>query len=109
MAEWAGLPAERWVHVLVAEYAPGTPLGWHRDVPDFEQVVGVSLAGEATMAFRRYPPRPRGDPLGGKLRLPLAPRSIYQMQGPARWDWQHSVEPTDALRYSITFRSARER
>jgi hypothetical protein len=29
------------------------------------------------------------------------------MQGPARWGWQHSVAPTPALRYSVTFRTRR--
>jgi len=43
VARWAGIDAEDLVHVLVAEYSPGTPLGWHRDVPDFEHVFGVSL------------------------------------------------------------------
>src|SRR5688572_27529770 len=32
---WAGVAADSFTQVLVAEYAPGTPLGWHRDVPDF--------------------------------------------------------------------------
>ena len=43
VAHWAGVDAQALVHVLVAEYAPGTPLGWHRDVPDHEEVFGVSL------------------------------------------------------------------
>jgi alkylated DNA repair dioxygenase AlkB len=29
--------------MLIAEYRPGNPLGWHRDVPDFESIVGISL------------------------------------------------------------------
>jgi alkylated DNA repair dioxygenase AlkB len=48
---WAGIAPERFTQALVAEYAPGTPLGWHRDVPDFEDVVGVSLLDEAVMRF----------------------------------------------------------
>jgi alkylated DNA repair dioxygenase AlkB len=53
---WAGLAASAIDHALVAEYSPGTPLGWHRDVPDFEAIVGISLAGACRMRFRRYPP-----------------------------------------------------
>ncbi|WAC72312.1 hypothetical protein OU995_22550 [Roseateles sp. SL47] len=30
-----------------------------------------------------------------------------QVYGVARWDWQHSGAPVDALRWSITFRTAR--
>jgi alkylated DNA repair dioxygenase AlkB len=41
--------------VLVAEYRPSTLLGWHRDVPDFESIVGISLLGTATMKFRPNP------------------------------------------------------
>ena len=37
-------------HASIAEYRTGTELGWHRDVPDFEVVAGVSLAGVAVAA-----------------------------------------------------------
>ena len=55
-AAWVGEAPEALSSALVAEYKPGVPLGWHRDVPDFETVVGISLAGTARMRFRRYPP-----------------------------------------------------
>lgn len=89
----------------VAEYAPGTPLGWHRDVPDFETIAGVSLGGEALLRFRPYPL----DEAARRqvLQLEVAPRSIYQMAGIARWGWQHSVPPVKARRWSITFRTPR--
>ena len=99
-----GEPADALVNALVAEYRPGVPLGWHRDVPDYETVVGVSLAGTARMRFRRYPPvAPKKADV---LSLELAPRSAYVLRAEARWGWQHSVAPTPALRYSITFRTA---
>jgi hypothetical protein len=31
------------------------------------------------------------------------------MREEARWGWQHSIAPTATLRYSITFRTLRER
>lgn len=103
VAQWLGVPPAAFTHVLVAEYRAGTPLGWHRDVPDFEDVVGLSLLSEAVMRFRPYPPRaPKKADI---LKVALAPRSIYLLRGPARWDWQHSVSPTAALRYSITLRT----
>lgn len=103
LAEWAGLGAEEFGYALVAEYRPGTTLGWHRDVPHFEVVAGVSLAAAATMRFRRYPPR-----AGAAIHtLELAPRSAYVMRGEARWGWQHAIAATPALRYSITFRTRR--
>lgn len=103
VAAWAKVPAEHFTHALVAEYSAGTQLGWHRDVPNFELVVGVSLNTAARMRFRRYPPRAREK----SIAIELAPRSIYRLQGEARWDWQHSVPPTPGLRYSITFRTLR--
>lgn len=102
-ATWAGVPAENLTHALVAEYSPGTQLGWHRDVPNFELVVGISLNTAARMRFRRYPPKPREK----SIAIELAPRSIYRLQDEARWDWQHSLPPTPGLRYSITFRTLR--
>jgi alkylated DNA repair dioxygenase AlkB len=104
-AAWIGTAPEQLANALVAEYRPGTPLGWHRDVPDYETVVGVSLASACRMRFRRYPPvLPRK---AGVLAVTLAPRSAYVLQGIARWGWQHSIAPTPALRYSITFRTLR--
>jgi alkylated DNA repair dioxygenase AlkB len=102
---WAGIAPEAFTQVLVAEYREGTPLGWHRDVPDFEDVIGVSLLGEAVMRFRPYPPREPKK--AGVIKLTVQPRSIYLLRGPSRWAWQHSVSPTRALRYSITFRTSR--
>jgi alkylated DNA repair dioxygenase AlkB len=106
-AAWLGVAPEAFTQTLVAEYREGTPLGWHRDVPDFEDVVGISLLSEAVMRMRPYPPRePRR---AGVLKLTVEPRSIYLLRGPARWQWQHSIAPTRALRYSITFRTSAAR
>jgi alkylated DNA repair dioxygenase AlkB len=107
VAAWAGQPPEAFAHALVAEYREGTPLGWHRDVPDVEDIVGVSLLSDAVMRFRPYPPD--APKKAAVLKVEVAPRSIYLLHGPARWEWQHSVAPTRALRYSITFRTRRAR
>jgi len=105
LADWVGVSPEAFSSALVAEYRPGTPLGWHRDVPDHELIVGVSLASGARMRLRPYPPvAPKKSDV---LTLELAPRSAYVLQGAARWGWQHSIAPTPALRYSITFRTRR--
>ncbi|MEO6746932.1 MAG: alpha-ketoglutarate-dependent dioxygenase AlkB [Caldimonas sp.] len=105
VADLASLPPTDFASALVAEYRPGTQLGWHRDVPDFEVVVGVSLGSTCRMRMRRYPPvaPKRADVLSIELR----PRSAYVLSGPARWAWQHSIAPTPALRWSITFRTRR--
>jgi alkylated DNA repair dioxygenase AlkB len=56
VAAWLRVNQDLLKHVLIAEYRPGTTLGWHRDVPDFELVCGVSLASACRMRFRPYPP-----------------------------------------------------
>jgi alkylated DNA repair dioxygenase AlkB len=104
-AGFAGMRAAELTHALVAEYRAATQLGWHRDVPQFEGVVGISLLGPARMRLRRYPHiAGRGN---RSLAVDLAPRSIYSLTGEARWGWQHAISPTPGLRYSITFRSLR--
>lgn len=89
----------------VALRSRNTQLGWHRNAPEFEVVIGLSLGATARMRFRRYP-HLRGTRERG-LVLDLAPRSIYSLTGAARWEWQHALSPTKALRYSITFRPLR--
>lgn len=108
-AGWAGLEPEAFEHALVARYTPGTPLGWHRDVPDFELVFGVSLAGPARMRLRPY--TAEGEPCrrADCLDVDLPPRSAYLLRGEARWAWQHAIAPTPGLRLSVTLRTRRRR
>lgn len=105
VAAWMGVQPDELAHILVNEYRPGTPLGWHRDSPEYEQVAGVSLGTPCRMRFRPYPP-PKGRSRD-TLEIMLAPRSAYIMRGPVRWAWQHSVPAVKTLRYSITFRTLR--
>jgi alkylated DNA repair dioxygenase AlkB len=106
-AQWAGVASQDFVQALIAQYTPGTPLGWHRDVPDFEDIVGISLLGNAVMRLRPYPPD--APKKADVLRIALPPRSIYLLRGAARWAWQHGVAPAKQLRYSITLRTPRVR
>jgi alkylated DNA repair dioxygenase AlkB len=102
---WAGVDARTFVHVMVSEYRAGTPLGWHRDAPQYELVAGVSLGGPARLRFRPWPPaRPRKEDV---VSLDLAPRSAYLMRGTARWGWQHSLAPVPGLRWSVTLRTSK--
>ncbi len=105
IASWVGVPASKFTHAMVAEYKTGTQLGWHRDVPEFELIVGVSLGGACRMRMRPYPPKKERN--AESLSIDLEPRSAYIMRGEARWGWQHSIPPTNATRYSITFRTRR--
>lgn len=105
VAQWADVDPSAFVHALISEYRPGTPLGWHRDVPQFELIVGVSLQGACRMRFRPYPWTP--DRRADVFALELRPRSAYILRDDARWRWQHSISPTKAHRYSVTFRTLR--
>ena len=95
------LPPGDFIHVLVSEYRPGTPIGWHRDKPQYGIVVGISLAGVGRMRWRPYAHQDAQHTVA----LDLAPRSMYVMRGPIRWQWQHSMPPMRELRYSITMRT----
>ena len=101
VAEWLDIPQSRFVHALVTEYQKGTPIGWHRDAPHFETVVGISLAGSCPMRFRPCSAKSSKD----MIVLDLEPRSAYVMRDPVRWEWHHSIPPARELRYSITFRT----
>ncbi|MEP6608458.1 MAG: alpha-ketoglutarate-dependent dioxygenase AlkB [Burkholderiaceae bacterium] len=105
VADWVGLAADSFCEVLITEYRPGTPLGWHRDALNYESVAGISLGGHCRMRFRPYPPRRGRDP--NTFALELAPRSAYIMRGEVRWDWQHSISSTPSHRWSVTFRTLR--
>jgi alkylated DNA repair dioxygenase AlkB len=103
-AALAGLGPAAFQHALVTEYAPGAGIGWHRDKPHFDEVIGVSLLAPCRLRFRR-----RRGAGWERCAVPLAPRSAYLLAGPAREDWEHSISAMSALRYSVTFRSRRDR
>jgi alkylated DNA repair dioxygenase AlkB len=99
-ASFAGLKTEEFVHVLLARYDPGAGIGRHRDRDVFDKVVGFSLRTPATLRFRQ-----RTASGFRRANLEVAPRSAYLLSGEARHDWEHSIAPGDALRFSITFRA----
>jgi alkylated DNA repair dioxygenase AlkB len=109
-AAWAGVEAAAFAMALINEYPPGAPIGWHRDAPPYDIVVGLSLASPCRMRLRPYL-SPRDVAPGARRvathELTLEPRSIYLIAGPARTDFEHAIPPVDALRYSITFRTLR--
>lgn len=102
-AAFAALSADALVHALIIEYAPGAGIGWHRDRPDFGEVIGISLGSEAPLRFRL-----KEDRGWRRLTLAAAPRSAYHLAGPARERWEHSILAVPALRYSITLRTLRK-
>ncbi len=113
LAAWAGIVADAFAMALVNQYEPGSPIGWHRDAPQYGMVAGVSLLSACRMKLRPY--ISPGDAQAHRARrratheLVLQPRSAYLLTGPARTDFEHHIPPVTALRYSITFRTLRTR
>ena len=97
-------PRTRVRQVLCTEYSVGVGIGWHRDRPHFDRIFGLSLGSACKFRFRR--------PAGTKwerFTLEARPRSIYQLAGPSREVWEHSIPAVEAPRYSITLRTMAER
>ena len=109
LAAWARIDPGQLAMALINEYAPGAPIGWHRDAPQYDIVCGVSLLSECRMKFRPYV-RP-GE--AGSARRPathaitLERRSAYLMTGESRSRYEHHIPAVTSLRYSITFRTRR--
>ncbi|TWT10530.1 alpha-ketoglutarate-dependent dioxygenase AlkB [Reyranella sp. CPCC 100927] len=103
-AQFAHVSGDAFVQVLLTRYDPGAGIGWHRDRPVYEHVVGISLGTAAVMRFRRR--RPDGFDRAQTL---LAARSIYHLSGGVRHQWEHSIAPMTVTRWSITFRSLSEK
>lgn len=101
-AAFAGVDPEAIAHALLTEYAPGAGIGWHRDRPPFEEVVGVSFLSPCRFRFRL-----RQETGWARCAFTAEPRSAYLLRGPARRQWEHSIPPLETLRYSITFRTFR--
>jgi alkylated DNA repair dioxygenase AlkB len=96
------------IQTSIIEYSTGSPIGWHRDIPHFGVVVGISLGAACRMRFRKYS-RVRSKKLNRDevLSLELEPRSVYLMSGASREIWQHSIPPVKELRYAIMMRTLR--
>lgn len=101
-AAFAGIPAERIVHAMITDYPPGAPIGWHRDRPEFAEIVGVSLLSTARLRFRR-----RQGTAFTRVDQIVHPRSAYLLSGEARSQWEHSIPPGEERRFSVTFRTLR--
>ena len=99
-AAFAGMAPEDFVQALLIRYDPGAGIGWHRDRPLFEHVVGISLGNPATLRLRR-----RKDAGFERASAELPPRSVYHLSGEVRHEWEHSIAAMDVPRWSITFRS----
>lgn len=91
--------------LLIIEYPVGAVINWHRDAPPFDLIAGISLLSDCTFKFR--PQEKEKQTRSAIINLPVKRRSLYIMQGESRSEWQHSIAPVKAVRYSITLRTLR--
>jgi alkylated DNA repair dioxygenase AlkB len=62
----------------IVEYPVGAPIGWHRDIPQFGIIIGVSLGAVCRMRLREYRRRgPKASRRADGVSIELQPRSIY--------------------------------
>lgn len=108
---WANIAPEAFAMVLVNEYPPGAPIGWHRDAPQYDVVAGVSLLSSCRMKFRPHVhPGTRTSRAGRRAathEITLERRSAYLMTADSRQEFEHHIPAVTRLRYSITFRTLR--
>ena len=102
-AERMDLARDAFGQALVIRYDPGAGIGWHRDRPQFGTVAGLSLTNPVRLRLRR-----RTEAGFERMAVELPPRSLYYLEGAARWDWEHSILPVEQTRRSITLRTLRD-
>jgi len=103
LAPQVGLDPVALKQALLIRYDPGAGIGWHRDRPQYFEVLGLSLGAPATLRLRQRRPDGGFD----RHELPLPARGAYLLSGEARDRWEHSITPMDETRRSITFRTFR--
>ena len=86
-------------HGLFTYYPEGAPIGWHRDAPLYDKLLGVSLKNACEMKLRPY------NINLSKVSVTLPARSAYVIEGSVRWSWEHHIPPVKEERYSLTFRT----
>ena len=91
----------------MTDYPAGAGVGWHRDAPAFDIIVGVSLLSECMMQLRPWPLEKNAN-RAKPIRQILEPRSAYILRGPSRTRWQHRIPATTDRRLSLTFRTLRK-
>jgi alkylated DNA repair dioxygenase AlkB len=96
----AGLDPASLQQALVTEYDAGVTIGWHRDKPMFEDVLALSLLSPCRLRLRR-----KQGARWERWSREIAPRSLYRLSGAVRHEWEHSIPPVEARRYSVTFRT----
>jgi alkylated DNA repair dioxygenase AlkB len=91
-------------HALISEYIPSTGIGWHRDQPPYDKIIGLSFGTAVPFRFRKLSPI-KDKKKWEHITITAEPRSLYVMAGESRSLWQHSIPPVPDWRYSLTMRT----
>ncbi|NPC58500.1 alpha-ketoglutarate-dependent dioxygenase AlkB [Caenimonas soli] len=102
-AHITGKPTEAFEQVMVTQYPPGAGIGWHRDRPVYEDIVGISFLAPCHLRLRQR----QSDGSWVRRAAPIEPRSAYLLSREVRDEWQHSIAAMDEPRYSVTLRTFR--
>src|SRR3954451_2574542 len=98
VAKHLSIAKSKFAELLVTEYPVGSVINWHRDVPQFDLIAGISLMSNCTFRLRPYDKAKQTRT--SVISFPVQRRSLYVMHRAARWDWQHSTAPVKEVRYS---------
>jgi alkylated DNA repair dioxygenase AlkB len=109
IAHWSGIDSDAFAMALINQFRPGTPIGWHRDAPQYGIVAGISLLSACRMKFRPYrsPSAPTSARRSATHEIVLDRRSAYLLTEESRQAYEHHIPPVAQLRYSVTFRTLR--
>lgn len=102
LAPQVGREPAAFAAALLVRYDPGAGIGWHRDRPQYGEVLGLSLSAPCVFRLRR-----RIEGGFERRHVELPPRSLYLLSGEVRREWEHSIAPRDVTRRSITLRTLR--
>lgn len=83
-------------HMTINEYKPTQCINWHIDSKTSGEVITVlSLMSSASMGLK----------IGEEETTYHIPqRSLTQMSGKERWEYEHCIHPVTSLRFSLVFR-----
>jgi alkylated DNA repair dioxygenase AlkB len=101
--KYISVERNKFAEMLITEYPPGAVINWHRDVPQFDLIAGISLLTDCRFRLRPYDKAKQTRSSVNSFTVQR--RSLYTMQNDVRWNWQHSIAPVKQTRYSITFRT----
>ena len=82
---------------LMNRYPVGGSISPHTDDARYgAPIVGLSLKGECVLVLMQSPEH--------RTECPIEAGSLFVLDGPARWNYQHAVSDLTAARLSVTFR-----